>query len=243
MSSELAMIRKKHSIDRNTSVNRERLSNASIIGLYVLKGNSVEVKLPSKKSTNTLPHLIISRAEIDGVDVNERVKKRYGFDYPTTKNERRNWEVATYNEIADSVAGNYYKLTKRSNTVKTLKLKIFKEIGPLNKEGVDVFGRRVTDYIISQNKSRMWSQNNFVKLEGYDQTISSIFKEVCTNCLNVTYNSISPSVVFSSVEESEKSRVSTSFGENESYSETQRVKCAFVYSQQGSYVVENANWF
>ena len=171
--------KKIQSINRNLSVDRERISNACIIGLYVALGNAVTVKLPSKKAKNTLAHLSIASTRVNGIEVNELVQQQFNFPNVLDKNKRRDKEVAIFNVISKEVIGSHFKLAKRTTAVKTLKLQIYKEIGFLNKNGVRAFGTKLTHYIMNRNPCGKCSQKAFVELNGYDSEVIRILREVC----------------------------------------------------------------
>ncbi|ELP90550.1 hypothetical protein EIN_019890 [Entamoeba invadens IP1] len=221
---------KKQSTNRNVSVDRERLSNATIIGLFVINGNSVQIKLPSKKSINTLAHLTIAKADINGVNVNTLVQKQYVFDQHLDKNGRRDWEVAIFNALSRTLSGSQYKLTKKSNTTKTIKLRIFKEIGGMNKDGVALFGKRITEAILARNNTGKWSQHSYVDIKAFDEEFCNIYKDVLSDTANVNSSVRASAPLCSSVEESEK------FNGTKTWS-------AFTVADFGSYKAEYAPWF
>ena len=177
--------------NRNLSVDRERISNACLIGLYVVMGNHMMVKLPSKRAKNTLAHLAIANTKIRGEDVTEIVQRQYNFPLMMDKNRRRDKEVAIFNEVSKEVIGKHFKLAKRTTAVKTLKLKIFKEIAVLNKTGVVQFGTRVIHNLMNRNPVGKCSQRAFVELRGCDAEILQIFREVCAKKENIVENAFS----------------------------------------------------
>ncbi|EDR28184.1 hypothetical protein EDI_097070 [Entamoeba dispar SAW760] len=179
---------KLQSVYRNLSVDRERISNACIIGLLVVLGNSVTVKLPSKKSKNTLAHLSIASTRLNGKEINEIVQEQYNFPNTLDKNKRRDKEVAIFNAVSKSVTGPYFKLAKQTTSVKTLKLRIYKELGPFNKNGVILFGTQVTTNLMNRNPYGRCSQRAFIELKGYDKEIVNIFHSVCNMKENVIEN-------------------------------------------------------
>ena len=178
----------KQSSNRNISVDRERISNACIIGLYNLLGNSISVKLPSKRAKNTLAHLSINETQINNKNVTEIVQEMYNFPVTLDKNKRRDKEVAIFNTVSKEVIGNRFKLAKRTTAVKTLKLKIFKEIAIFNKNGVIQFGSKVTHSIMNRNPFGKCSQKAFIDLMPCDHEILQIFREVCSHKENIIEN-------------------------------------------------------
>ncbi|ELP85969.1 hypothetical protein EIN_136030 [Entamoeba invadens IP1] len=173
------------SINRNMSVDRERLSNATIIGLYIVLGHSMIVKLPSKKSKNTLAHLSIASTCINGVEVSKTLLSTFPKN-SADKNVRRDKEVSIFNMVSKIVAGDTFKLAKRTTAVKTLKLKIFKEVGPFTRDGLVIFGKRITESLLSRNLSGRCSQKSFVDIKGADSAIMKIFTEVVSVKTNVS---------------------------------------------------------
>ncbi|EDR21555.1 hypothetical protein EDI_220050 [Entamoeba dispar SAW760] len=237
---------KLQSINRNLSVDRERLSNACVIGLYVVLGNSVTVKLPSKKSKNTLAHLSIANAFINGKDVNELVQEQYAFPSVLDKNKRRDKEVAIFNAISKEVARIHFKLAKRTAAIKTLKLKIYKEIGPFNKNGVTLFGNEVTSSLMKRNPCGRCSQRAYVELKGYDEEIVNIFHSICDKKENVTDNYISdyPELFRTDLKpEMEFDKRSDEVVRNTPTFENSCVRGVFKLSNENFYSTETANWF
>ncbi|EKE40189.1 hypothetical protein ENUP19_0340G0037 [Entamoeba nuttalli] len=237
---------KLQSINRNRSVDRERLSNACVIGLFVVLGNSVTVKLPSKKSKNTLAHLSIANAFINGKDINELVQEQYSFPSVLDKNKRRDKEVAIFNAVSKEVARFHFKLAKRTTAVKTLKLKIYKEIGPFNKNGVTLFGTKVTSSLMNRNPCGRCSQRAFVELKGYDEEIVNIFHSVCNNQENVIENYIAdyPELFTTDLKpEMEFDKRSDEVVRNTPTFESSCVRGVFRLSNENFYSTETADWF
>ena len=254
------MNKKIQSINRNLSVDRERVSNACIIGLYVALGHSVTVKLPSKRAKNTLAHLSISHTTIDGMDINDVVQQQYNFPAVLDKNKRRDKEVAIFNTISKEVVGSHYKLAKRTTAVKTLKLKIYKEIGFLNKNGVAAFGTRLTYNLMNRNPVGKCSQKAYVELQGYDDEVMQILRDVCDIKDNVNefyipeYTALYKGIFRTDIEESsqlyqrellqrsEESAKSVSFRE---YSPVNGLcdRGVFRYVSSVYYQTECADWF
>ena len=204
--------KKLQSINRNLSVDRERISNACLIGLYVALGHSVTVKLPSKRAKNTLPHLSISSTEYDGMDINDYVQSQYHFTMVMDKNKRRDHEVAIFNAIATKVTGTHFKLAKRTVSVKTLKLKIFREIAFLSKNGMKVFGTKVIMSVMNRNLSGKCSQKAVVELEGCDEEIMMILREICEEKENVNEYFINEySMMYKGIFRNEQSEISQSY--------------------------------
>ena len=112
---------KIQSINRNKSVDRERVSNACIIGLYVLKGNTVKLKLPTKKAKNTLAHISVSNCKLHGKDIEEVLTEQHFFEQKfEQKNFGRNKEVYILNLLSKEVIGSNYVLAKRTNAIKLM---------------------------------------------------------------------------------------------------------------------------
>ena len=177
--------KKQQAINRNLSVDRERISNACIIGLYVIQGNTITIKLPAKKSKNTLSHFTISKCEIRGEEM-EKILMRENIDMKSTnKFEKRNKEVIIFNLLSKEVKGKHFKMAKRTNTTKTIKLNIFREISILNKNGVEEFGRKITESLVKRNMIGKCTQNNFIEIKGNDEEFVEILKEVCRNRNNM----------------------------------------------------------
>ena len=251
------MNKKIQSINRNLSVDRERVSNACLIGLYVCLGNAVTVKLPSKRAKNTLAHLSILSTQFEGKDINEVVQQQYQFPSILDKNKRRDKEVAIFNTISKAVIGNHYKLAKRTTAVKTLKLKIFKEIGFLNKNGVTAFGTKLTFNLMNRNPCGKCSQKAFVELNGFDEEIMQILKEVCEIKENINefylseYSQMYKGIVKSEIDESSQMYQKDVFVKSEEswkqWNYLPRVDCydrgVFRYVDSSCYQTELADWF
>ncbi|ELP95222.1 hypothetical protein EIN_430180 [Entamoeba invadens IP1] len=234
---------KLQSINRNLSVDRERLSNACVIGLYVCAGNAMTIKLPSKKSKNTLAHLSIHSSLINGVDVNEVVQAQYNFPSSLDKNKRRDKEVAIFNAISKEIAGQKFKLAKRTNAVKTLKLKIYKEIGPLNKNGVNEFGRKVTATILARKTHSRCSQRSFVEIPAYDTEIMNLFREVSNTQESCTETNLFGNELHVESESSDLRSESLRERIQKSPTEFNQALSAFKPTTVGTYSQEYSQWF
>ena len=235
--------KKQQSINRNLSVDRERISNACIIGLYNLLGHSVTVKLPSKTSKQTLSHLSIQTTKVNGMEVNEMIEKQYHFPMVMDKNKRRDKEVIIFNMISQIVAGNHYKLAKRTTTVKTIKLNIFREIAFLNKNGMRMFGMKVIENIMKRSPSGRCSQKSYVELKEYDPEIMEIMKEVIENKNNINEHLISEySTMYKGIFKLDQS--DSSIGEvTGSIHERSVTRGVFTFSDSRWYRIEYADWF
>ena len=245
--------KKIQSINRNLSVDRERVSNACIIGLYVCLGHSVTVKLPSKRSKHTLAHLSISSTEINGEEINNVIQRQFHFPQILDKNKRRDKEVAIFNTLSKEVTGNYFKLAKRTTAVKTLKLKIYKEIGFLNKNGVNEFGVLVTQIVMKRNPCGKCSSKAFVMLKEFDEEIVNALKSVLEKKENVNefyfgeYSNLYKRILKCEVEESLSGKDVISDESWRSVREYSPIhfgeRSAFTFVDSHLYSTECADWF
>ncbi|ELP87044.1 hypothetical protein EIN_320430 [Entamoeba invadens IP1] len=166
------------------SINRERVSSASIIGLHVAFGNPILVKKPSKVSHKTLPHIKIEKTMLGGYDIMESVDQ-------TTFSllDKRSKEATILNLISHSFATLVNgKSAKRKPSFKTEKLNIFESIEPFTSLGFCEFGKKVIDVIMKEDDPTHTKRHQFVQLDECDKRILQVLNEVVTDKNYVSEN-------------------------------------------------------
>ncbi|EKE37576.1 hypothetical protein ENUP19_0248G0106 [Entamoeba nuttalli] len=173
---------------KRMSMNRERISNAGIIGMYVLLGNEVIVKTPSKISYQTLPHLKIEDTVVYGQNVRQYLKNQYGFENIT---DSRTKEIIVMNAVSSTfmeLLGG--KQTRKKGTSKNVKLMIFESIKPFNKIGFQHFAESVINIVSSIINDNKCKRQQTVHLQAYDERIIETFKVISSNQDNLDENGL-----------------------------------------------------
>ena len=146
---------------KRTSVMREYLSNAALIGLANLYGVDMIVKVPTTHGTKELKsclNVTVQQTSLSG-DIqsitSETITK---ITNPTEvrldkqkRNAKKSMEAMMMNQMAEFIFMKdpqlQFTLTKTRPTQKTMKLFKYRSIDPFNEEGFKVFGERMIDIL------------------------------------------------------------------------------------------------
>ena len=192
-------------LKRNTEIKRlglvkEHISNASIIGIAILLNINMDIKVPLTKKGNdpvTLHHLIVENISIAQDLSSPSLGK--------TRTEKRSRSNIIYNTLSDWIKQNIidivsamggdsdclvFHISQTRSTTQTVKLNVYESFEPFNREGFQLFGKKVID-IITNVLSKVYvdKRHALVRLEGQNQELINAFIDVIIDTNYITTSS------------------------------------------------------
>ncbi|ELP84708.1 hypothetical protein EIN_173830 [Entamoeba invadens IP1] len=176
--------KKRQTLIKRESTNREHLSNAAIIGFANVYGIDLTIRCPVQKTTSlvTYDHLTI-----DSIGSTEMTVPHESI----TRNEKKSMYALMYNTLSQHIITTNFlncQLTKPRVTTKTQKLLKFKWIDPFNELGFYLFGAGVISIIQNLPKEPINKKQQSLHLLPLNQQIIQLFEKCVDDTSKLSEN-------------------------------------------------------
>ena len=161
---------------KRRSINKERLSNAGVIGIHVLLGNPVTIKTSLKASNHTYSRLLVHHTTIKGKSLEEYLNESYQIP---SEYFDKNKEAIIYNSISSSFEGKLESIpVKKKEATKSVKSTIFQSIQPFTPEGFKSFCSKMIMWLESVSFDEQKHKKQLIEINPCDQRIVDMLHEV-----------------------------------------------------------------